>query len=206
MKRKRTNYDYFRKTIENSCFGFKGCDKRFIFVSDEDKPNIEKIVSKSKTRFEYIKRNEKDKIYKPLIKFKQNSYDYWRSHLCLDFVYSMSVALKRCKSDYIMWLEDDVILTNKVEICLQLANSKMVNFHHGNGFCCMAFDRHFLRKLIEFIKANCMKDMPLDYMPHMIGVERPKSIVKCAYNHGIISSRRDSLVKRDVDQLFFRVK
>lgn len=142
----------------------------------------------------YIYRNENNDLFKSLNIFNNNSYKYWRSHLCLDFVYSMEKVLKMTNSTHIMWLEDDTILTKDFEDVFLTENSDITNYSHL-GFCCLVFERSVLIKFLEFIKLNYLKDIPLDWMLDKLGLTWKKSKVKCAFHIGKISSRKDNIVR-----------
>lgn len=197
MPRKSNGLNYLRQSLARSELNFPSCDKKFFFVEKRFEENVLAVAKQNNFDFECIYRDESDELYKLLSGINKNSYQYWRKHLCLDFCYSMSMALERCDSQYIVWLEDDTVVTNDFEESFGLVTEEMkaVNFYHKIGFCCQMFEREFLKELIEFIKED-KNQSPLDYKLREINEKRYKSVKKCAYHIGRVSSRKDTKIIR----------
>jgi len=136
-----------------------------MLIDESEQQQINNIIKQYS--FTIINRNETDHYYQNLnANYSKDSYNYWRSHLCLDFAYSMNKCLEMTDTPLIMWLEDDTIM----DINLFTELSKMDNItcltaynNGGAGFPCMIFLRDFLIQLIQLIYDNYMDDIPLDY-------------------------------------------
>ena len=80
MERKRNGYTYIIDTLENN----KEILSNYNVYLYKDDKNITAFDN-----YHTIKRVSHDDI---LSIFEKDSYSYWRSHLCLDFMYSMKKA------------------------------------------------------------------------------------------------------------------
>jgi len=199
MKRDKSAFDYLSTMMDHSHFDMDFCDHKFIFSYQNEKDEVLQYTDKH--NFEFIYRDETNELYKPLSKFDKGSYEYWRSHLCIDFIYSMNSAMEKSTSDYFMWLEDDTILTPEFATIFQNDIHDISNYANI-GFCCIVFQKNVLRKFIDFIKINYLEDIPLDLMLQHIPSMNEFHPKKCAYHIGVISSRDDSLITRVVEEPF----
>ena len=128
-----------------SKLNFESCDKK----------DQETVFSfKNSDGFECLYRNETDQLYKKLGQLKEKTYKYWEVHLVLDFIYSMSLALDACTSEYLLWLDDDTVVTDNFQSSFEKVKNNMntIDFYHGTGFCCQLFTRSFLVKFINTAK------------------------------------------------------
>lgn len=199
-KRELNDFEYFSQCINNSHLCINA--DIYIFMNEKYIDEINDICKNINKR--YIYRSEEDELYKSLNIWKNDSYNYWRSHLCLDFVYSMEKVIQMTNSTHYMWLEDDTILTKNFENIFQNEDAEVTNYYHGGGcggFCCMVFEKNFLITFIEFIKSNYMEDIPLDYMLEKMNKRYVYSKIKCGYHIGKISTRKDNKIIRKVDLL-----
>ena len=200
MRRKETNFDYFKNIIENGHYEF--FDKIYIYLSEPDEKDIEEVKSiiSNKKNFQIIIRHKdyNKKYYDKILEnFKKDSYSYWRSHLCLDFVSSTSFVSKLTNSDYIIWLEDDTIIGRNFqqEFNKLPQGTQFINFWSGGGTCCRGFLKSELPKFNNFILNNYLDDIPLDWMI-VRGKFRFKKTKQVVYHIGVISSRNDTTVER----------
>lgn len=144
-----------------------------------------------KYNFNILFRNEDNEYYQNLnAKRSKDSYDYWRSHLCLDFAYSMTKCLEMTNTPLIMWLEDDTIVDiemfNELD---KLQNITAVSAYKYCGFPCIIFERNYLSKYIELIYKHYMEDIPLDWYIHRFNLNSINFNSKYAHHIGEVSTR-----------------
>lgn len=209
MKRKQTNFDYLENSLKKNKFILQNnlVKNRYIFVYKGEENMISDIIKDYK--FSTIYRNEEDDYYRKINNtFSKDTYNYWRSHLCLDFAYSMNQVLDRADTKYIMWLEDDVIVDETIfnEILLIKNISAVSGYSILPGFPCMVFERTYLMKLIKKIYENYIEDIPLDYYIKNFGLDFNILKKKYAFHIGKISSRTDETIIRSTSEKYANPK
>jgi len=203
MSRKNNNFDYLLTSLEsnNDFFLYKGIVNKLLFIDSNDYEMIRSNADKY--NFNTIFRNENSKYYQNLNStYSKDSYDYWRSHLCLDFAYSMNKCLEMTDTPLIMWLEDDTIMDiNLFTELYKMNNITCLTAYNngGAGFPCMIFHRDFLIQLIQLIYDNYMDDIPLDYYLTKFNLPCERLTKNYAHHIGKISSRVDSTIIRPVN-------
>lgn len=180
MSRPTNGLKYFKETLALNR-PIYNCFKTCIYINESDlavmQPDLEGL-----TIIPRIKHDALDI-------FNKGSYDYWRSHLCADFMYCMSQAVIRypeCES--FMWLEDDVLLHPNFE---SIWNSKQAFTwtKNGHGATCMILTRDYLiESVLPILEKYYLTDCPLDFMNTHFIQETPLK-QKIAFHIGVESSR-----------------
>jgi hypothetical protein len=190
MARKHNNLDYVKTTLKYNKSIFNS-NNLCIYINTEDlrelKPDLSGVVFNTIPRTEHLE----------LSIFQKGSYDYWRSHLCADFMYCMSEATKiKTSCEYFAWLEDDVLLHPFFD---NIWSKRSIPFNWalaGIGATCMIFAKEdLLNIVIPAIKKNYMKDIPLDWNFGHFSPPTPLSD-KIGFHIGNVSSRDDNNVTR----------
>jgi hypothetical protein len=160
--RRKNKYEYLLKALEHNKHIFKNIKNVFIYcdVKDEDikiianKYNLKMIPKKIHTNNKFT-----------------DKYSFWRTNLCLDFVESITNVFDKCNSTYIMWLEDDTVLSPKTinnlmsfENNFDFTSLYTKGNYNGSGTCCIVINRNSWNKIKNLILQECFKDMPLDWI------------------------------------------
>lgn len=203
--RRQNDFQYLKQSLANHAtqlsdpHTFSG---RFLFLDKADEGDLQAP----------IKEHELVPIYRKshpeLQGLAKNSYDYWRAHLCLDFVDCMNCVLRRSTAPFIIWLEDDTYLSPGFNRELRRFLAAQANFniasanhtekYHG-GFACMIFQRTALEEFVSLVNEHHQEDIPLDWMYKFLGYEIKPFTQKCAFHRGRISSRKDRTMERIVE-------
>jgi len=190
MARKYNKFDYFQKTLKSNKDIFNS-NNLCIYIKSEDLTYLEQDLAG--LVFDTIPRTE----HTELSIFQHGSYDYWRSHLCADFMYCMSEATKlKTNCDYFVWLEDDVLINPNFNT-IWSNRSEPFNFSLcGIGGTCIIFSKNeLLNIVIPKIKENYLQDIPLDYnYPSFSAATHLPA--KIGFHIGHISSREDGTIER----------
>ena len=190
MARTYNKFDYFKTTL-NSNKNIFNSNNLCIYIKSEDLTELEQDLSG--VIFDTIPRIE----HTELSNFQHGSYDYWRSHLCADFMYCMSEATKlKTNCDYFVWLEDDVLINPNFN---NIWSNRPEPFNYdksGIGGTCIIFSKNeLLNIVIPIIKGNYLEDSPLDLNYRNFSEKTPLS-AKIGFHIGNISSREDHTVER----------
>lgn len=203
--RRQNGFQYLERSLahhgatlrDRSIFG-----DRFLFLDKSDEAKLRPLIAQHG-----LKPLHREP-YPQLDTLEPGSYDYWRSHLCLDFAHSMGRALEASAGRYFIWLEDDTHLSAQFGREFQ----KFVNTHpafktasanhaaaYQGGFACIIFEREALAGFITLVKSRCLENIPLDWMYKYCGYEFKTFPRRCAFHRGQYSSRIDRKVERVVE-------
>ena len=189
MSRKYNGLDYFKTSLLKNKLIFNN-NNLCIFINEKD-------LNKLKTELTDINYSVISRIeHTELNIFKKDSYSYWRSHLCADFMYCLSQAMKiKPKCDYYVWLEDDVLLHPNFDKIWTTRNNNFLWTANGHGATCLIFSKKVLNEIvIPSIKKYYLKDIPLDFMFKHFGNSTELS-QKIAFHIGVTSSREDQIIR-----------
>jgi len=131
---------------------------------------------------------------------KPDSYAYWRTHLCMDFVYAMTRAMELdSSSEYFAWIEDDVLFRPN---CIEVLQKTIINplftwCTGGVGATFLLFKRHTLVEFCKSISQHWFEDKPLDWMFDLIPTKN--SYINITGHIGRVSSRTDTVITRIVN-------
>lgn len=128
----------------------------------------------------------------------KTGYDFWRSNLCLDFIYSLSEAARLTGVKNVMWLEDDSILEeNAIEELMRHSDKDITMMGHGST--AVIVKSEYLAKLRErMITSDVVNNtnLPLDWFLEKIAFIFDKRL---NYHQGKVSTRTDKCVVRDIE-------
>lgn len=219
MKRTHTGFEYISTTLSTNASLYRDptifrtvC----IYAHKEDEETLCTYIKKANnndlvdSKYTFIERVSHDDILLNDFKFSKDSYPYWRTHLCMDFVCSMTKAMDDVDttSEYFMWLEDDTRLiseTGKALASFLSATGESFEWtpHCGIGATCLLFKRDTLVECCKLIRAHWHEDIPMDWMyrffPKPSTTGDGRTITKIGRHLGEISSRADR-VKRVVEK------
>lgn len=190
MARKSNKLDYFKLTLKKNKKIFN-TNHLCIFINTQDKLELEDELRG--IEFEIIPRI----IHNELSIFKTGSYDYWRSHLCADFIYCMSEATKlKPQCDYFVWLEDDVLIHPNFNNIWSKKPTPFTLSQSGVGGTFIIFSKEELLNIaLPKIKENYLKDIPLDWNYQYFSQQTPLD-TKLGFHIGEVSSRVDDNITR----------
>jgi hypothetical protein len=202
MKRQRNGYSYLRQSINyNSRILSRDniFSRRFIYFDKKD--SVEIFLITKGMNFNFFHRPSHD----GLANFDRGSYAFWRAHLCLDFCYSMNQAMTESPSSYIMWLEDDTLLSPQFPNEMARLFGVRKQFHiaslyHTEEFAgcaaCLIFERQALVEYINLVAGKYEEDISLDYFYKYLNYKIIPFYRKSAFHIGKYSSRIDSNITR----------
>jgi hypothetical protein len=172
---------YVRETLIRNAPIFKNCSL-CIYVNETDlaelQPELDGLT------YTVIPRTTDDSALHML-----KNGRYWEAHICMDFMYSMTVAIGLhigCK--YFMWLEDDVLLHPRfIDIWNSRGNFGWTANGHG-ATCIISEVNHLVNHILPTIKTNYLiAGHPLDLMYDLYGKQTPLR-EKVAFHIGVQSS------------------
>lgn len=180
---RKNGLQYFETSISKNKSIFKNTTL-CLYINDSD---LKKVKDKINIPYTVIPRVE----HKAIIEnFEKGSYNYWRSNLCADFIYSMEQSIKlHSECLYFAWLEDDVLLHPHLS-SIWKQKENFVWTHNGHGATCIIFEKQYLiDRILPVTKSLYLNDMPLDWMfHHWSNPHQETSIPKIAFHIGVESS------------------
>lgn len=203
--RRQNGFQYLERSLahhaatlrDRSIFG-----DRFLFLDKSDEDDLRPLIELHGLSTLYRKPHAQ------LHELDPGSYDYWRSHLCLDFAHSMSRAMQESAGHLFVWLEDDTHLSATFgrelrDFVKANPDFKAASANHdeayAGSFACIIFAREALAEFIALVRARCMENIPLDWMYKYCGYEFKTFPRRCAFHRGQYSSRIDRKVERVVE-------
>jgi hypothetical protein len=195
MSRKTTGLEYVKETLAANTPILNSCNT-CIYVNQTDYEMLKGYLAE--IFHTVIPRTEDDSALEHL---RNDKYAYWRSHLCMDFFYSMEQATHRfpnCK--YFMWLEDDVFLhPNFEEVWANKGN--FVWTHNGHGATCMIFEKtNLLSIVIPNVKSVYLEDAPIDGARYDNRWGHPTHLSKKIAFHIGVSSSQEGCIRHENDR------
>lgn len=105
-----------------------------------------------------------------MIEHKENkhipgSYAFWRTNLCLDFMYSMEM-LSKLGEEYILWMEDDAIIYRGCKKVIKGHMKEKTNLCIlSQGTTVVLVRCEFIERMIELMMKQSVlsEDVPLDW-------------------------------------------
>lgn len=203
MKRRDTSFDYIRKTFECNIPVYKAVPNVFasiyVYAHHEDESELKTYMNGNESLFKFIERADHSSAL--LGRFEKDTYAYWRTHLCMDFVSSMSAAMENdTESKYFMWLEDDTKFIEQTPTVLATYISRYPDFKWtcggGIGGTCILFERSVLTQCLSIIRGKWYDDIPLDWMYRYFPKSECPPLALITKHLGTISSRTDSVIIR----------
>lgn len=191
MSRKSTGLKYFISTLEKNKEIYNNVSF-YIYINENDEQYMNENLYLTNVKYNIIRRENHDS---KLNIFKNDKYSYWRSHLCLDFVYSMKKSMELNKeSKYFMWLEDDNLLhPNFLNIWNNFNKDNFIWTSNSHGAICLIFERSYLENnVLISVENNCLDDIPLDWM-YRFFVQPTDIPIKLAFHIGVESSRENCI-------------
>ena len=194
LPRKANSFDYVLNSLEYN--------KRLF-----DRPEVLDVFLYCDSQYlkvfeKYFNENAKFKHIQKVIHHKNKhpieSYEFWRTNLCLDFMYLINKSSRLTSANHLMWMEDDVFVKDSIvdEI---LKNKKSYILRSGLGSTCVVIKRKYKIKLLDRMnRFNVHEDVPLDSMLDKINA---RYLNKYSYHQGEISSRTDNHVERIVEKI-----
>ncbi len=160
--RRKNNYEYLINSLEKNKHIFKNIKNVFMYCDIKD-PEVKAIANKYNLKMFQKKIHTNNKF--------TDKYSFWRTNLCLDFVESITNAFNACTSSYIMWLEDDTVLSPRtIDVLMSFENNfdftslYTKGMYNGNGACCIVINRNSWNKIKNLILQDCFNDIPLDWI------------------------------------------
>ena len=179
MSRKINGLAYFKQTLflNRPIFNtYKTC----IYINETDLAILQSDLE-GLTIIPRVNHDEK------LTMFTKDTYPYWRSHLCVDFIYCMTKAVElypECTA--FMWLEDDVLLHPGFS---WKNNEQFVWTANGHGATCIITEKNYLLStILPSITQHYLEDMPLDFM-YRYWVQQTRLDKTVAFHIGVESSQ-----------------
>lgn len=183
MSRPSNGLDYVKETlVKNQIIlqKYTTC----VYINDADKTELGPLIE----GFTVIPRvNHDDKLP---IKDK-SEYEYWRTHLCADFMYCLSEAVRlNPECENFMWLEDDVLLHPRFNQIWD-ARKGFTWTSSGHGATCLLSTRDYLTNdILPIVETHWLapEALPLDWMYRHFA---PKTQLRetVAFHIGIDSTR-----------------
>lgn len=200
MSRKKNGLEYVKETLAANTPILNSCNM-CIYVNQADYDLLRGELAE--ILHTVIPRTEDDSALEYL---RNDKYAYWRSHLCMDFFYSMEQAANRFPScNYFMWLEDDVLLhPNFKEEWAKRGN--FVWTYNGHGATCLIFERsHLLSVVIPNVKSVYLEDTPLDWCWLDNKWNAPTKLSKIIAFHIGVSSSQEGCTRYQDDRAAYNL-
>jgi hypothetical protein len=210
MRRRETSFQYIRESLLQNASIFSTIEPMvfssiYIYAHKSDETELKSfydVNNQVSPDIKFIERVDHTHAFEGRVGFEKDSYNYWRTHLCMDFVSAMSAAMEKVpaeETNYFMWLEDDTVFTHNTPTILKeyiTKNSEFKWMRCGVGATCLLFDRDTLTSVLEIVRSKWYNDIPIDLMYHLFPKSTCPSLPYITKHLGRISSRTDSRVLR----------
>lgn len=185
MSRPSNGLDYMKETLSKNNTILKKYTT-CVYINETDKTELEPLIE----GYTIIPRvNHDDKLP---IKDK-SQYEYWRTHLCADFMYCLSEAASlHPECEHFMWLEDDVLLHPRFDQIWDARKGfKWTSSGHG-ATCVVSTKEYLVKGILPTIEKHWLapEALPLDWMYRHLA---PKTHLRetVAFHIGIQSTREN---------------